>query len=71
VRIVGRLGILLTLAFGFAVVAEATGADAALAANGLVAAYSMDQGSGTTLSDISGTGNAGTLSGATWATAGK
>jgi fibronectin type 3 domain-containing protein len=71
VRIVHRLGILLTLAFSLAVVVEATGAGAALAANGLVAAYSMDQGSGTALPDISGTGNTGTLSGATWATAGK
>jgi len=44
---------------------------AASAAPGLVAAYSMDQGSGTTLPDISGTGNTGTLSGATWTTAGR
>ena len=31
----------------------------------------MDQGSGTTLADLSGNGNAGTISGATWATAGR
>src|SRR4051812_5787016 len=43
----------------------------ASAANGLVAAYSMDQGSGTALPDLSGTGNNGTISGATWATAGR
>jgi PKD repeat protein len=38
---------------------------------GLVAAYSCDEGSGTTLTDVSGYGNNGTLSGATWTTAGK
>jgi len=40
-------------------------------ASGLVAAYSFDEGSGTTTADASGTGNTGTLSGATWTTAGK
>ena len=44
---------------------------AASAANGLVAAYSMDQGSGTALPDVSGTGNTGTLSGATWSATGR
>ena len=43
----------------------------ALAANGLVAAYSMDQGSGASLADVSGTSNNGTISGATWSAAGK
>ena len=38
---------------------------------GLVAAYSFDAGSGTTLADVSGDGNAGTIVGATWTTAGK
>jgi len=33
---------------------------------GLVAAYSFDAGSGTTLTDLSGHGNTGTISGATW-----
>jgi manganese oxidase len=36
-------------------------------ANGPAAAYSFDAGSGTTLADSSGRGNAGTISGATWA----
>jgi fibronectin type 3 domain-containing protein len=54
-----------------ATVFESAFAANALAANGLVAAYSMDQGSGTAVPDVSGTGNNGTLSGATWATAGK
>ena len=40
-------------------------------APGLVAAYSFDEGNGTTLSDLSGTGNNGTLVGPTWATGGR
>jgi hypothetical protein len=40
-------------------------------AAGLVAAYAFDEGSGTTTSDRSGNGNTGTLSGATWSTAGR
>ena len=35
---------------------------------GLVAAYSFDEGSGTTVADASGHGNTGTISGATWTT---
>ena len=38
---------------------------------GLVAAYSFNQGSGTTLTDSSGMNNTGTISGATWNTGGK
>ena len=34
---------------------------------GLVAAYSFDDGAGTTLADASGNGHSGTISGATWA----
>ena len=41
------------------------------AASGLVAAYGFEEGSGTTVSDASGNGNTGTISGATWSTAGK
>jgi fibronectin type 3 domain-containing protein len=37
---------------------------------GLVAAYSFDAGSGTTVADLSGNGNTGTLTNATWTTAG-
>ncbi|MFA5313416.1 MAG: LamG-like jellyroll fold domain-containing protein, partial [Methanomassiliicoccales archaeon] len=40
----------------------------AQAADGLVAAYNFDEGSGTTLIDSSGNGNNGTISGATWTT---
>jgi PKD repeat protein len=39
--------------------------------SGLVAAYGFEEGSGSSLSDASGNGNNGTISGATWTTAGK
>jgi hypothetical protein len=38
---------------------------------GLVAAYSFDEGSGTTVFDASGNGNNGIIGGATWTTSGK
>ena len=38
---------------------------------GLVAAYSFNEGSGTTVADSSGNNNNGTLTAATWTTAGK
>ena len=37
----------------------------------LVAAYTFDEGTGTTVTDSSGNGNNGTITGATWTTAGK
>src|SRR5436309_4411865 len=40
-------------------------------APGLVAAYSFNEGSGTAVGDSSGNNNTGTLSGATWTTAGR
>src|SRR4051812_26230173 len=43
----------------------------AASANGLVAAYSFDAGSGTVVSDASGNGNVGSISGATWSSSGK
>ena len=39
--------------------------------SGLVAAYSFNEGSGSTVADASGNGNTGTISNATWTTAGK
>src|SRR6478735_12832259 len=36
----------------------------------LVAAYAFSEGSGSTVADLSGNGNVGTLSGASWTTAG-
>jgi len=38
---------------------------------GLVAASAFDEGSGASFADASGTGNAGTISNATWIAAGK
>ena len=40
-------------------------------ARGLVAAYSFNEGTGTTVADLSGNGNTGTISGATWTSTGK
>jgi hypothetical protein len=39
--------------------------------NSLVAAYSMNEGTGTRLNDLSGNSNDGTISGATWTTSGR
>ena len=39
--------------------------------SGLVAAYSFNEGSGTTVADASGNGNTGTIVGATWTNAGR
>jgi len=39
--------------------------------SGLVAAYTFDEGTGTTVGDASGNGNVGTISGATWTTQGR
>jgi hypothetical protein len=41
------------------------------AVSGLVAAYSFNAGSGPTVADVSGNGNTGTITGATWTTAGR
>ena len=41
------------------------------APSGLVAAYGFDEGSGSTVTDASGNGNNGTITNATWASAGK
>ncbi len=47
------------------------GAASAAAQTGLVAAYSFNEGTGTTVADLSGNGNVGTVSATTWTTAGK
>src|SRR5437870_4147806 len=44
---------------------------ASTATPGLVAAYAFSEGSGSTVADLSGNGNTGTVVGATWTTAGK
>src|SRR5262249_49077787 len=38
---------------------------------GLVAAYSFNEGAGTAVTDVTGNGNTGTISGATWTAAGR
>ena len=40
-------------------------------ANGLVAAYSFDEGTGSTVADASGSGNSGTTSNTSWSTSGR
>lgn len=45
---------------------EAAAHRAALNNSGLVAAYSFDEGTGTTLNDVTGNGHDGVLSGQTW-----
>src|SRR5205809_1846264 len=60
--------------YAFLVLLAATiqvGISPANAQPGLVAAYSFNEGSGTTVADVSGNNNTGTLSGATWTTAGR
>ena len=52
---------------GYSNVSSATTASA----SGPVAAYSFDAGSGTTVTDLSGNGNNGTIANATWTAAGK
>src|SRR2546421_5017481 len=47
------------------------GSSPASAQTGLVAAWGFNEGSGTTVADASGNNNAGTVSGATWTTAGR
>jgi outer membrane protein assembly factor BamB len=69
-----RSGLVLSL-LAVAVMISAGGlasAPAAMAAtSGLVAAYGFNEGSGTSVADASGNGNTGTITGATWASAGK
>jgi uncharacterized repeat protein (TIGR01451 family) len=43
----------------------------ASAQTGLVAAYAFDEGAGTTVTDLSGSGNSGIIANATWTTSGK
>ena len=60
-----RLALALGVAMALVAVSGATGS-AAGSASGLVAAYAFDDGSGSVLSDASGNGHDGTISGATW-----
>src|SRR5213076_1255747 len=56
---------------GYSEVASATTLSPPPRPTGLVAAYGFNEGSGTTVIDASGNNNTGTLSGATWTTAGR
>src|SRR5438132_6593113 len=62
-------------AAGFAVLATLTSltvpSPASAQTPGLVAAYAFSEGSGTTVADTSGNNNNGTISGATWTSAGR
>src|SRR5437762_900538 len=60
--------------FAFLVLLAATvfvGGSPSSAQTGLVAAYAFNEGAGTTVIDASGNNNTGTLSGATWTSAGR
>ena len=56
---------------GYSNAAEATTAVAPPTPPGLVGAWAFDEGAGTTTADASGSGNAGTLIGASWTTQGR
>src|SRR5947207_11028385 len=62
------------LGYAFLVIHAATvfvGVSPSSAQTGIVAAYAFNEGAGTTVIDASGNNNTGTLSGATWTTAGR
>ena len=59
------------LGLAAAVLVMVASAAPAIAQSGPVAAFGFNEGSGSTVADTSGNANAGTISGATWTTAGK
>ena len=65
-----RVGALVVLTLIAGATAHLTAPGAAAAGSGLVAAYSFDAGSGTSLADASGNGNTGTIANATWTSSG-
>src|SRR5258705_7733629 len=71
----GIVGYRTVAAAGFAVVAAVASfvnpSPARAQVPGLVAAYAFNEGSGTTVADVSGNNNNGTISAATWTSAGK
>ena len=56
---------------GYSAIAEATTGAAPPAPTGLVGAWAFAEGTGTTTADASGTGNVGTITGASWTTQGR
>ena len=73
--VVARIGAAPSVALAGAVAATAfvliSGSATPAATPGLVAAFSFDEGSGSTVADLSGNGNNGTVANTTWAAAGK
>ena len=67
-RLPARLSLVFLIA---AAVAGSSVSSGSSAPSGLVASYSFDAGSGSTLADASGHGNDGAISGASWTSAGK
>ena len=63
--------ILVPVALAMAFVLISGPATSSAASSGLVAAYSFDEGSGSTVADASGNGNGGTIGTATWSASGK
>lgn len=51
--------------------ARVTSAPVSISVGGLVAAFGFDEGSGTRVGDSSGNGNGGTITGASWSSAGR
>ncbi len=70
-QIMGTLARALVLGATAVTVLALSAAGGRAAPGGLVAAYSFDEGTGTTAADASGTGNAGTVSNTTWTNSGK
>jgi hypothetical protein len=65
-----RVALLVVCSAAVLGLAGASNFGAHAAPTGLVAAYSFDAGSGTTVKDDSGHGNTGTISGAAWSSSG-
>ena len=71
-RFAGLVLMFLIIAVGLGSSGSPVAASSGSAADaGLVAAYSFNEGTGSTVGDASGTGNDGTIEGATWSTSGK
>src|ERR1700721_1636408 len=64
-------GLLLFFSLVGIILALSPSAHVHASSTGLVASYSFNEGVGTTVTDSSGNGNNGTISGAAWTTAGK
>jgi hypothetical protein len=70
-RSVVQLGAIVAVGAALLLMGPAGARGATAAVSGLVAAFSFDAGSGSSLADLSGNGNNGTINGASWTTTGK